>query len=123
MSLEKTVCLFCCEIWRNCYRFIKLYELQQKMQDSKTEMALKTRQKFIKKSKQPHKDFDPIVIRFLKDRFSVGEKTRTYSKWCTSIITYMCFSFWLLGVESRDFSHAEKERTACKAEQIHSKWS
>ena len=32
------------------------------MQDSKTEMALKTRQKFIKKSKQPHKDFDPIVI-------------------------------------------------------------
>ena len=26
---------------------------------------------------------------------------------------------WLLGVESRDFSHAEKERTACKAEQIH----
>ena len=31
----------------------------------------------------------------------------------------MCFSFWLLGVESRDFSQAEKERTACKAEQIH----
>ena len=31
----------------------------------------------------------------------------------------MCSSFWLLGVESRDFSHAEKERTACKAEQIH----
>ena len=46
------------------------------MQDSKTEMALKTHQKFIKKSKQPHKNFDPIVIRFLKDRFSVGEKTR-----------------------------------------------
>ena len=29
-------------------------------------------------AKQLHKDFDPIVIRFLKDRFSVGEKTRTY---------------------------------------------
>ena len=28
----------------------------------------------------------------------------------------MSSSFWLLGVESRDFSHAEKERTACKAE-------
>ena len=31
----------------------------------------------------------------------------------------MPFSFWLLGVESRDFSHAEKEGTACKGEQIH----
>jgi hypothetical protein len=31
----------------------------------------------------------------------------------------MCSGFWLLGVESRDFYHAEKERTACKAEQIH----
>ena len=31
----------------------------------------------------------------------------------------MCSSFWLLGVESRDFSHPEKERNACKAEQIH----
>ena len=28
-------------------------------------------------------------------------------------------SFWLLGVESSDFSHAEKERTACKDEQVH----
>ena len=27
--------------------------------------------------------------------------------------------FWLLRVESRDFSQAEKERTSCKAEQIH----
>ena len=34
-------------------------------------------------------------------------------------VLYMSSSFWLLGVESRDFSHAEKERTACKAEQIH----
>ena len=31
----------------------------------------------------------------------------------------MCSSFWLLRVESGDFSQAEKERTACKAEQIH----
>jgi hypothetical protein len=27
--------------------------------------------------------------------------------------------FWLLGVESRDFSQAEKEKTACKAMKIH----
>ena len=31
----------------------------------------------------------------------------------------MFSSFWLLQVKSRDFSQAEKERTACKAEQIH----
>ena len=31
----------------------------------------------------------------------------------------MSSSFWLLGVESRDFSHAEEEKTACKAEQMH----
>ena len=35
------------------------------------------------------------------------------------MVLYMSFSFWLLGVESRDFPHAEKERTACKAEQSH----
>ena len=35
------------------------------------------------------------------------------------MVLYMCSSFWLLGVESRDFSHAEKERSACKAEKIH----
>ena len=34
-------------------------------------------------------------------------------------VLYMSSSFWLLGVESRDFSQAEKEKTACKAEQIH----
>ena len=27
-------------------------------------------------------------------------------------------SFWLLGVESRDFSQAEKKRTACNEKQI-----
>ena len=31
----------------------------------------------------------------------------------------MSSSFWLLGAESCDFSQAEKERAACKAEQIH----
>jgi hypothetical protein len=31
----------------------------------------------------------------------------------------MSSSFWLLGVASHDFSQAEKERTACEAEQIH----
>ena len=31
----------------------------------------------------------------------------------------MSSSFWLLGVESRDFFQAEKGRIACKAEQIH----
>ena len=33
-------------------------------------------------------------------------------------VLYMSSSFWLLRVESRDFCQAEKERTACKAEQI-----
>jgi hypothetical protein len=36
-----------------------------------------------------------------------------------SMVLYMSPSSWLLGVESRDFSQAEKERTACKAGQIH----
>ena len=38
----------------------------------------------------------------------------------------MSSSFWLLGFESRDFPQAVKEKTACKAEQIHKKrqpWS
>ena len=38
-----------------------------------------------------------------------------------AMVLYMSSSFCLLGVESRDFSQAEKERTACKAEQIHKK--
>ena len=32
---------------------------------------------------------------------------------------YISSSFWLLQVESHDISQAEKERTACRAEQIH----
>ena len=31
----------------------------------------------------------------------------------------MSSTFWLLGVESPDFSKAEKERTVYKVEQIH----
>ena len=34
-------------------------------------------------------------------------------------VLYMSSSFWLLGVESCDFSHAEKERNASKAQRIH----
>ena len=33
-------------------------------------------------------------------------------------VLYMWSSFWLLEVESHDFSHSEKERPACKALQI-----
>ena len=36
-----------------------------------------------------------------------------------AMVLCMSSSFWLLRVESRDFSNAEKEKTACKAEQIH----
>ena len=36
-----------------------------------------------------------------------------------SLVLYMSSSFWLLEVDSRDFSQAEKETTACKCEQIH----
>jgi hypothetical protein len=31
----------------------------------------------------------------------------------------MSSDFWLLQVESHDFPQAEKERTVCKAEEIH----
>ena len=41
------------------------------------------------------------------------------SSFLSSLVLYMSSSFWLLQVESHDFSQAEKERTACKAEQIH----
>ena len=40
-------------------------------------------------------------------------------QYAETTVLYMFSSFWLLGVESRDFSHAEKERTAYKAKQIH----
>ena len=35
------------------------------------------------------------------------------------MVLYMSSSFWLLVVESRDFSQAEKDRTASQAEQNH----
>ena len=50
-----------------------------------------------------------VVGRFIKNAL----KGITLTK-----VLYMSSSFWLLGFESRDFSHAEKERTACKDEQI-----
>ena len=31
----------------------------------------------------------------------------------------LVFGCWVLALESRDLSHAKKERTACKPEQIH----
>ena len=33
-------------------------------------------------------------------------------------VLFMSFGLWLLGVESRDFSQAEKQRTGCKGGQI-----
>ena len=39
--------------------------------------------------------------------------------WDQRNVLYMSSSFWLLVVESRDFSQAEEERTAHKVEQIH----
>ena len=36
-----------------------------------------------------------------------------------SWVLYMSSSFWLLRVKSRDFSQAEKARTACKAGHIY----
>ena len=36
-----------------------------------------------------------------------------------SWVVYISSNFWLLAVRSRDLSQAEKEITACKAEQIH----
>ena len=34
-------------------------------------------------------------------------------------VVYMSSNFWLLALGSRDLSQADKETTACKAEQIH----
>ena len=42
-----------------------------------------------------------------------------YNKQLVALVLYMSSNFWLLGVESRGLSQAEKERIACKAEQIH----
>ena len=42
-----------------------------------------------------------------------------FFSWKKSLMLYMSFSFWLLGVESSDFSHAETETTVCNAKRIH----
>ena len=44
----------------------------------------------------------------------------TYSVFIDSptLVLYMSSSFWLFRVESRDFSQAEKERSACKFEKM-----
>ena len=42
-----------------------------------------------------------------------------YNKQLVALVLYMSSNFRLLGVESCDFSHAEKEGTACIPEQIH----
>ena len=47
--------------------------------------------------------------------YEIWETSRNFNFFS---VLYMFSSFWLLGVESRDFSHAEKEKTACKADQI-----
>ena len=48
----------------------------------------------------------------------IRQNEKTVQSLFTKVL-YISSSFWLLGVKSRDFSHAEKERTACKDEQIH----
>ena len=42
-----------------------------------------------------------------------------YSFLTVNKVVYICSSFWLLAVVSRDLSPAKKETTACKADQIH----
>ena len=59
-----------------------------------------------------------------------ARKTTVFVPWCLKLynstenylhtkVLYISSSFGLMGVESHDFSQAEKERTACKAKQIH----
>ena len=49
----------------------------------------------------------------------MSEQEKIFYTYSGPKVFYMCSSFWLLGVESRDFSHAERERIACKDEQMH----
>ena len=44
---------------------------------------------------------------------------KNYSTLLSTKVVYMFSSFWLLAVESHDFSQAEKKRTACKADLSH----
>ena len=50
---------------------------------------------------------------------NTSKKLHDYQSSSVFRVLYMYSSYWLLGVESQDFSHADKERTACKDEQIH----
>ena len=52
---------------------------------------------------------------------SQGYKSQFSPSYDKSMVLYMSLvlSFWLMEVESHDFSHAEKERNAYKAKQIH----
>ena len=57
-----------------------------------------------------------LLLKFLPNyKRNKFKRSNNQSTW----VLYMSSSFCLLGVESSDFSQAEKERTACKAEQIH----
>ena len=42
-----------------------------------------------------------------------------YNKQLVALVLYMSSNFWLLGVESHDFSHVEREINACKDKEIH----
>ena len=50
--------------------------------------------------------------------YKSGKTQETFIFSLHTQMLYMSSSFWLLGVESRDFSQGEKERTACKAHKI-----
>ena len=51
--------------------------------------------------------------------YKSGKTPKTFIFSLHTQMLYMSSSFWMLGIESRDFSCAEKKRTTCKAEQIH----
>ena len=62
------------------------------------------------------------MIRVIKSDQSINQPNKNkqgYIAIFDPLELYMSSSFWLLRVESRDFSQAEKERAACNAEQIH----
>ena len=58
---------------------------------------------------------DPLEKKY----FSIKKSEFTGEGAFATRVLYMSSSFCLLGVESHDFSHDEKERSACKTEQNH----
>ena len=100
-------------------QFPKIYHIQIKSKRSKQIFKFFLTQKnvFVVGSGQHKKKIEKNEI-YTAALIFEGDGLRkiTTSKYQ---VLYMSSSFWLLGVESRDFSHLEKERTACKAEQIH----